>query len=252
MRRYLCVALALALAAVPAAAQDKDWGTLKGQVIFDNNLPIPAPKQLKVDKDQQACLARGPIFSEEWVVNKENRGVQWTYVWLAPEQGAPPLNIHPALQAIKDKEVMMDQPCCKFEPHALALREGQDLVVNNSAAIAHNVHLTALKNASSNVIVPPKGQHVVKSLKAERLPITVSCDIHGWMKAYVRVFDHPYFAVTDKDGKWEIKDAPAGNYRLIVWHEGAGWGPGGKNGIPVTVKAGETTGVEPAAIKPAQ
>ena len=56
----------------------------------------------------------------------------------------------------------------------------------------------------------------MQELVADRFPITVSCTIHPWMRAWIRVFDHPYYAVTDDNGHFEIKDAPAGEYRLVV------------------------------------
>jgi hypothetical protein len=56
----------------------------------------------------------------------------------------------------------------------------------------------------------------------------------------VRIFDHPYFAVTDEDGKFEIKNAPAGACQLLIWHE-SGYGPGKRSGTPVTIQAGQTT-----------
>src|SRR5262249_4421621 len=87
---------------------------------------------------------------------------------------------------------------------------------------------------------------------ARPTPISVQCDIHPWMKAYIRVFNHPYFAVTDEDGKFTIKDAPAGEWRIVVWQEKSGWGkadrndpnPPTKTGTPITIKAGETTTLE--------
>jgi hypothetical protein len=66
------------------------------------------------------------------------------------------------------------------------------------------------------------------------------------MKAWVGIFDHPYFAVTDKNGKFEIKDAPAGKYRLFVWHEEVGYlgGVKGRNGQVITIKKDGTTDVK--------
>ena len=74
----------------------------------------------------------------------------------------------------------------------------------------------------------------------ERTPGEVVCDIHGWMKAWIRVFDHPYYAVSDKDGMFEIKDAPVGTFKIWYWSDG-GWkdGAAGANGFPITIKAGE-------------
>jgi hypothetical protein len=60
------------------------------------------------------------------------------------------------------------------------------------------------------------------------------------MKAWVRVFNHPYFALTNTDGVFEIKDAPAGDWRLYVWHEAAGWGAIGVQGMPVTIQPAKT------------
>ena len=68
----------------------------------------------------------------------------------------------------------------------------------------------------------------ITDLKPDTLPITIECATHGWMKAYVRVFDHPYAALSDEDGKFEIPLAPAGQYQLKVWHPYSGWLGGSK------------------------
>jgi hypothetical protein len=258
MRRSLALAglLTAALAAtfVPAGAEEKggDWGTVKGQVVLAKDAAIPQPVQLNVNKDQNHCLEKGPIFSEELVVNKDNRGVQWALVWLAAPQGQK-LPVNPAVQAKLPKEVVMDQPCCKFEPHVVVLQQGQVFVAKNSAPVSHNTHWQGhpLYNAGGNVIVPAKSEHKVDNLKAQKLPIKVSCDIHPWMGAWIGVFEHPYAAVTDADGRFEIKDAPAGTWQLIVWQEKVGWVlPGLANGMPVTIKAGGVTDVGPLDLKP--
>jgi hypothetical protein len=77
----------------------------------------------------------------------------------------------------------------------------------------------------------------INNLIADRFPVTLTCNIHPWMNGWVRVFDHPYFAVTDADGKFEIPQAPVGNYLLFVWHESAGFldGKAGRNGRPVAI-----------------
>jgi len=218
-----------------------EWGTLKGRIVFGGE-QIPQPVQINVDKDQAACLANGPLFSEELVVNAKNRGVRWVFVWLIPDPGNGPLKIHPSLVQVKDKQVTIDQPCCQFIPHALALRQGQDLVAKNSAGIAHNIHWTGhpLKNPGGNVIVPAKQQYVIQGLLADKWPVVITCDIHGWMKGYVRVFDHPYFALSDANGTFEIKNAPAGKFRMMVWHD-TGFGPGLREGTPVVIKGNAVT-----------
>ena len=60
------------------------------------------------------------------------------------------------------------------------------------------------------------------------------------MRSRVAVFTHPYYAITDADGKFEIKDAPAGKHRLFIWQESIGWrgGAAGRNGMEIAVKGG--------------
>src|SRR5262249_17456228 len=123
--------LALTLAAPDAGAADKNggrWGTIKGQVVF-NGKKLPEPQPLKVDKDQKHCLSKGKILDEEWVVNSKNKGVRWAIVWLAADPTAEnkTLPVHPELASAKLKAVVIDQPCCMFVPHVVALREGQDI-----------------------------------------------------------------------------------------------------------------------------
>jgi hypothetical protein len=234
-----------------SAPADQGWGTIKGRVVY-SGAQIPVPQNLTVNKDQQHCLSKGPIASEELVVNPQNKGVRWVFVWLAPEKGGQPLAIHPGLADIKERRVSIDQPCCRFEPHALGLREGQELEAKNSGQVAHNVHWTGHPafNPGGNVILPVGKAHLIKDLKADdKFPVKIECNIHGWMNAWVRVFNHPYFAVTDVDGKFEMKNAPAGQYRLKVWSD-AGYGPGLRDGIAVAIKNNEVTDVGDIAFPP--
>jgi plastocyanin len=225
--------------AARTSAGDNQWGTIKGQVVYDGSPPAPA--ELKVDKDQEHCLSKGKILDETWVVSKAG-GIKNVYVWLGPISKDGSLPIHPDLVAIKQKTVEIDQPCCAFIPHALAVREGQTLVVKNSSPIPHNVNYSGSpkRNPGANFLVPAGTAKNVDDLKADRLPLNVSCNIHPWMKAVIRVYDHPYYALTDAEGKFEIKNAPVGQFKLFVWHEGVGWlgGAAGKNGQDITIKAG--------------
>jgi hypothetical protein len=232
------------------AQEGRGWGTIKGQIIWGkSDIPERQPiKAIQDHADKKVCLAKGDVLDEQFVINPKNKGVRWTFVWLADAQGAQKdIPIHPSLKDIKDKEVVMDQPACQFEPHALGMREGQILVAKNSAPMPHNFKYSGgIENPGSNPLIPPGGQVPIKGLKAERIPVIVECGIHPWMKAWVRVFTHPYFAVTDENGSFEIKNAPAGDYRLIVWHEGIGYlgGAKGKTGQPIQIKAGEATALK--------
>jgi hypothetical protein len=255
---FMTVAVAgLILAfSVQTHAQGNAWGTVKGRIVWDN-AKLPPQEEIKAvnqNADKAACLKDGPILSEEWVVNPKNKGIQWTFVWLVDQDPKKPLPIHPKLKELAVPEIVMDQPCCKFIPHATALREGQVLVAKNSAAIAHNFKWTGNQlnaNAGGNVQLPGGGEFKIKGLVADRLPVQIECNIHPWMKGWVRVFNHPYYAVTDKDGNFEIKDAPAGKYRMVMWHGSAGFnnGAAGRTGEPIEIKADAPTDAGDIAFK---
>jgi hypothetical protein len=265
----LGVLTALGLLAVPVAATAEEpagWGTVKGQIVFEGD-KLPEAKPYNVDKDQQHCLSKGPLLSNDWVINKDNKGVRYAFVWLVadPNLKSPSkkIPIHPSLKESKDKEIVLDQPCCMFEPHCLGIREDQTLIIKNSAPIPHNSNYQGgVKNPSGNPLIPAGSQVEIKGFQVSKSPIPVSCNIHGWMKAWIRVFDSPYFAITDADGKFEIKQAPAGDYYLVVWHEQGGWRDraektvGDKKveeiGTKVTIKADGTTDLGKLGIKPAE
>src|SRR5262249_22162566 len=140
-------------------------------------------------------------------------------------------------------KVVMDQPCCMFEPRILALREGQILVAKNSGGVAHNTKIDGgVFCPNTNPLIPAGRSLEIEGWNATGLgAVPVSCSIHPWMKGYIRVFKHPYFAVTNEKGEFDIKNAPAGDYRLAIWHE---WGfvSGDQIGIPVSIKP--NTGVD--------
>jgi plastocyanin len=236
---------------VIAAGDDGQWGTIKGRIVWGGE-SLPKPVALNTGQEPR-CKSKdgGPITSDEWVINSKNKGVRYVCVWLRANQGKLP--VHPNLATIpdKDKEVVIDQPCCMFEPHGIAVREGQVIVAKNSAAFAHNVDWTGLRpTQGANQLVPPGGKYEIK-MKPSEYPVNIKCGIHPWMKGWVRVFDHPYFAVTDEDGKFEIKNAPAGDWRIVIWHE-TGWRnqETGKQGDPIKVKANDVTDLGELKIEP--
>ncbi len=245
-------AATLLVLAIAAASRADGWGTITGQVVYPG--AVPAREKINVNKDQDHCLSKGPLYTEELIVNPKNSGVCNVFVWLIDASGSytKPLPIHPSLKETKLPEAVMDQPCCQFVPHALALREGQGLALKNSAPISHSVRvLGGLKGPEFNTILPPGAQKVVapEDLPARPTPIAVQCDIHPWMRAWIRVFPHPYFAVTDADGRFTIPNAPAGEYRLVMWQESVGWVHGDKKGTPITIKDGGKTDLSNVSLK---
>jgi len=253
---------ALALAAVlfaPGVTQAEGWGTIKGQVVFGGS-ELPPNPPVDVNKDQAHCLSKGKILTDVLVVNPKNKGVRWVLVWLTDpsdsSKAAWDKPIHPSLKTPKPT-VEIDQPCCVFEPRVLGIQEGQTLVVKNPAPIAHNFSITSIGGGPTmNPLTPPGAKSDIKGFVGKStVPTPYSCSIHPWMKGYIGSFSHPYFAVTDKDGNFEIKNAPEGKHRIVVWHE-TGWVLQGKTrkdrGKVLDLKAGGTTDLGKITLTPSK
>jgi hypothetical protein len=244
----------LSAAVAPAPARADGWGTIKGKVIFAGDPPARAT--IDVNKDPKECLRNGPLQAEDYVVDKDTKGVRWCVVWLLDPGGdfKKDIPINPKLKNIPkgQEEVLLDQPCCMFEPHIICLREGQTLRVRNSGGVPHNTKIESVGDGPSlNPLLPPnpdkdpKMDVTVPNFVASPSPATVSCNIHAWMSGYVRTFKHPYFAVTDDKGEFTIKDAPAGKFNIVVWQEKTGYvTKNGKKGEPIEIKADGTTEVK--------
>lgn len=237
---------------------DGKWTTIKGTIVLDAATAIPKMAPIAPDKDKEACLAKGEFAQEDMIVDPKTRAVKNVFVWIEPAANArgdafPKAQIHPKLAKPAAPTVEIDQPCCQFVPHVLAAREGQDFIIKNSAPIPHNAKYDTENNGSGNPLIPAKGDYAIKGLKAEKLPINLTCSIHPYMKAWIRVFDHPYYAVTDEKGNFEIKLAPQGEFKMYVWQESGGWNGGraGAQGKVITIK-GDTMDMKEIGYKPAK
>lgn len=243
----LCVAPALLAASLVSSgtARAQEFGSVSGQFVIEGD--APAPKFIikggkLVDggaepKDAAVC-AEKDLENEGLLVDKETKGIANVFVFL---QKAP-ATIHPDLKKPSKDEVVFDQKGCRFLPHALIVRTDQRVVVKSDDPVTHNTHTYPIRNAGENFSLPPNFRKGVplQFEAPEPLPIKVGCDIHPWMSAYWLVVDHPYAALTDKEGKFKIEKLPAGEYQFRVWHEKAGWvDSGAKRGFDVTVKDGE-------------
>jgi hypothetical protein len=210
---------AAAAAPAPVAPMEDQWFTITGQVVWDGGA-IPEKKKLTVDKDQDHCLSKGDLYAETWIVNPNNKGVKNCVVFLRPEKGKP-FKVHDSLKTPPTKQVVLDQPTCYFSPRILVMRADQELLVRNPAPIAHNVVLTSFNN-NQNVQMPPNSERVF-SVIPENNAINITCGAHPWMKGSLWVFEHPYFALTDEDGRFKIPLVPGGTHNLMIWHEEVGW-----------------------------
>lgn len=217
-------------------AQAQSWGTVTGQFVVDgkvNPLPDLVKKGDQSAKDAAVCAKNG-VPDESLIVNPENQGLANVVIYMRKA----PATIHPDLKAVPSEKLVFDQKDCRFIPHVLTVRVGQTVQCKSSDEANHNVHTYPFSNNADNFIISANDS-VGRDLSyktVESRPMKVGCDIHPYMTAWWVVLDHPYVAVTDSEGKFEIKGLPAGKHEFIVWHERAGYI---NRKWELTVKAGD-------------
>jgi hypothetical protein len=201
------------------SAADGQWASLRGRVVYDGQ--PPAARKIHVEKDVEVC-GKYELIEERLVVNSENHGIKNVIVMLSLARGEA-TEIHESYRATETGEVLLESLHCRFEPHVSLLRTTQTLKIRNSDPKGDNVKIDVLKNLPINIMLPIGYTHAQQFPKAESMPARVSCSIHTWELGWLVVKDHPYMAVTDKDGHFEIKNVPAGQRKFMFWQEEAGY-----------------------------
>jgi hypothetical protein len=237
------------LALSASRANAADTGTLSGQFVLEGEAPKLAPL-VKADdktvKNPEVC-AKENVPDESLVVDDSTKGIANVFVYLQK----PPSGMPAELKESKDKVVKFDQKGCRFIPHALILRTDQSIAILSDDPISHNTHVNPTRQDGKNEVIAANdrsGNVKWQFTVTERLPTRVNCDIHNWMSANWLIIDHPYAAITDKEGRFKIENVPVGEHNFVVWHERSGYVFGAtKRSIPVTIEAGKTTQLGNAA-----
>ncbi|MGE3821724.1 MAG: hypothetical protein AB7I30_20115 [Isosphaeraceae bacterium] len=229
------------------------YGTIKGRLVWGGE-QAPAPTILvakgQASKDPSVCASTESIPSHALEVDGASKGIRYGFAYLVRPSGSNPGVVEELVKSAPIVEI--DQRNCDFLPHSVAVHQDQTLRFKSSDPVNHNVHLTPFVNPPFNLILAANGE-VERKLLAERRPIPLVCDIHPWMKGWIMVFDHPFFAVTEKDGSFEIKGAPPGAQKLVVWQESVGYVTVGlAAGMPVTVEPSKTTDVGEIKLDPSK
>lgn len=228
-------------------------GTLKGTVKFDGTPPAVVPAKMDPSNKDIAHCKKGDTDDPTWIVDPASKGVANVVVWVQAPAGQF-FEVDTTKKCWPDK-VEIDQPYCMFKPEVVTIfptvfdgkaekPTGQKFFMKNSAPILHNSRIAgnALKNPPVNKNLAPakdgKPTEEEIKLKADTQVIKVNCDVHKWMEGYIWAFDHPFAAVTKKDGSFEIPNAPAGaELTVMYWH--ASFGPRGKEFKKMTLKPGD-------------
>jgi hypothetical protein len=117
----------------------------------------------------------------------------------------------------KPREIELTNDKCRFVPHVQATTRGSVIKVKTKdGGILHSAH--AYGAANFNVAISDPASVIRKRLRRPGWVI-MKCDYHDWMGAHIQVFPHDFFAVTGKDGKFEIVGIPPGEYEFEAWHE---------------------------------
>lgn len=203
-------------------------GTFSGRVVFKG--AAPSPKVMyemgKAPKESDVCSASGAIMDETLLIGPDNgdglRGIANVFIYL--DKAPASFKATPSAETI-----VFDQKNCTFLTHAMICQTGQPIQITNDDDVPHNTKNFPLKNDQINPTVGKKDRVGVTVVykKPERTPVAVKCDFHAWMSAYHLPIDHPFGAVTDKDGNFKIENLPAGEYQFKIWHEKADGGKGG-------------------------
>jgi plastocyanin len=198
--------------APPAAIDPARTGSVRGVVSFKGVPPARKP----IDVGTAGCPHEGDILTETVIVNGEGR---LQNVFVRVTAGLEPWTIPPP----PTEPAHLDQKSCVYSPHVSGVRVGQKLVVLNSDPVAHNVHARPKRPRNGEDINETQpasaGAGLPLSFGEEEVMVPFGCDIHPWMRAYVGVVAHPFFAVTDAEGRFEIPGLPEGYYKLEAWHE---------------------------------
>jgi len=199
--------------------------TVNGTVKFDG----AAPKMSKIDMSQDPGC-KGTNEAENVVVNGGD--LANVFVYVKDGLGSRTFDVP------KDP-VVLEQKGCQYHPHVLGVMAGQTVEIKNADPTTHNIHPTPKDNREWNESQPPSAPAIEKNFAREEIMLPVKCNQHPWMKMYINVVKSPFYAVTDKDGKYEIKGLPPGDYTLAFVQEKLG-----EQDQKVTVAAKETKTVD--------
>jgi len=182
--------------------------TINGTVKFDGTAPKPA----KIDMSQDPGC-KGANEAEN--IEVSGGDLENVFVYVKDGLGSRSFDVP------KDP-VVLEQKGCRYHPHVLGVMTGQTVQIKNDDPTTHNIHPTPKDNREWNESQPPSSPALEKTFAREEIMLPVKCNQHPWMKMYVNVVKSPFFAVTDKDGKYEIKGLPPGDYTIAFVQEKLG------------------------------
>jgi hypothetical protein len=214
-----------------AYAPKGNEGTITGTIAYNGT--APAPKKIDTSADP-VCGQKSPnLTTEDNVVN--NGKLAYTFVYIKDGATADGTKVGDYTFTAPSDAVTLDQNGCHYRPHVMGAMVNQKLNITNSDPTQHNIHFTPKNNPDWNQSQPNGAPALSHSFARSEVLVPVKCNQHPWMKAYVGVLKHPFFAVSAEDGTFTIKGVPPGTYTVAAWHEGGATGT--EKTMSVTVPA---------------
>ena len=216
-RSQLFAFVAIILLAVFSAAQSSyqvvsfnDGGTIRGTVKWQGAMPHLVASVL--NKDPQICDPQGEKHRDlERLLVAPDGGVANTVVFLRNVTRGKAMELPVARRSLNQKN-------CRYEPHILLVPLDATLTVKSSDPLLHTVHMSG--SSDYNLPFTAAGQEISRPMNREGV-VSLRCNAgHVWMNGEMIVAKHPYYAVTDADGNFELTNVPPGNYEIVAWHEG--------------------------------
>jgi plastocyanin len=199
---------------VAAGINPQDTGSVKGKITFGG--PAPQRATLKTDADAECHKQHsGKELLDESVVVSGDGALANVFVYV--KKGLEDKKF----DAPKDP-VVIDQHGCQYIPHVLGIQQGQTWKITSSDPTMHNIHAYPKKSPQFNRAMPKDSPPLETTFKTSEMSVRVACDVHPWMTAVLHVTKHPFFAVTNEKGEFEIKGLPAGDYTIEAIHETLG------------------------------
>ena len=208
-----------------------DEGTITGKISYTG--AVPEAKKIDTSADA-ACTSKSPnLTTEEWIV-KEGKLAN-TYVYIKDGTLTDGSKIGDWSFETPTAAVTLDQNGCHYKPHVLGVMVNQPINITNSDPTQHNIHFPQGNNPDWNQSQANGAAPLTHKLARSEVMVPVKCNQHPWMKSYVGVLKHPFFAVSSEDGSFTIKGVPPGKYTVVAWHEGGAKGT--EKPMDVTVPA---------------
>lgn len=185
--------------------------TVSGKIKFVGK----APANPEIDMSEEPkCKAKYTTTPHEEIVAVNKNGTL-ANVFVYVKTGLPADAKYPA----PAMSVVIDQSGCTYHPRTLGIMVGQNLEIKNSDPLLHNIKAMGKKNRPFNISQPAAGMTTTRTFTTAEQPLSVECNVHGWMHAFIGVMTHPFFASSGADGSFSITGLPAGTYTLEAWHE---------------------------------